>query len=326
MPDNFDEGKFVIMMGGLHIEMGFLTPVDSYLTGSGWVEALEESGATTSGKADLFLQGAHVKRSRYVHQVTACSLYQLLKDAYLKSQENDFDSFFYEKSRVPQFRFWGTALELELLLLTFVRSLCEANFHLYVETLVKIAPWYFALDRVNYSRWLPVHNRDIQCLSTTHPSILRNFVDGKFVIHNSERKFSGTSIDQAHEQNNKRVKGQGGIIGLTSNESALNRWIVSRPEIAEMIKQFRDSVDTDEEGSSDESAHHKEGHTFQSQFKSDVEKLKLSMKENGNPFLEESMDCLIVLQESVENLKKIEDIGQTAYLWTEKYLFPRLFR
>ena len=44
------------------------------------------------------------------------------------------------------------------------------------------------------------------------------------------------------------------------------------------------------------------------------------MKENGNPFLEESMDCLIVLrngnvkkEDSVEKLKKIEDIGQTAY-------------
>ena len=100
-----------------HIEMGFLAVIGSYLTGSGWVEALEESGVTTSGKADSFLRGAHVKRSRYVHQVTACFLYQLLRDAYLELQEND--SFSDEKSRVPQFRFWRTALELESLLLTF---------------------------------------------------------------------------------------------------------------------------------------------------------------------------------------------------------------
>ena len=91
MPDNFGEDKFVIMMGGLHIEMGFFAPVGSYLTGSSSVEALEKSGVR--------------KRSRYVHQVTACSLYRLLKDAYLESQENDLDSFFAEISRVPQFRF-----------------------------------------------------------------------------------------------------------------------------------------------------------------------------------------------------------------------------
>ena len=66
LPDNFGGDKFVIMMGGVHIEMGFLALMGSYLTGSGWVEALEESSVTTSGKADSFLRGAHVKRSRYV--------------------------------------------------------------------------------------------------------------------------------------------------------------------------------------------------------------------------------------------------------------------
>ena len=46
------------------------------------MEALKESGVATFGKADSFLWGAHVKRSRYAHQVMACSLYQLLRDAY----------------------------------------------------------------------------------------------------------------------------------------------------------------------------------------------------------------------------------------------------
>ena len=184
----------------------------------------------TSGKADSFLRGAHVKRSRYAHQVTACSLYQLLSDAYSESSATDFETFSNEKSSVLQFRFWLTTLELELLLLTFVRSLREGNFHLYIEALHKMAPWFFSLDRVNYSRWLPVHIRDMQPLSRTHPDILRSFVEGKFVIHSSEKNFSSISIDQAHGQNNKHVKGQGGIIGLTANESALNRWIVSGPK------------------------------------------------------------------------------------------------
>ena len=238
MPDRFGENKFVIMLGGLHIEMGFLASIGSFVTGSGWVEALEESGVATSGKADSFLRGAHVKRSRYAHQVTACSLYQLLSDAYSESSATDFGTFLNEKSSVPQFRFWLTTLELELLLLTFVRSLREGNSHLYIEALHKMAPWFFSSDRVKYSRWLPVHIRDMQALSRTHPDILRNFVEGKFVIRSSEKNFSSIiiSIDQAHEQNNKHVKGQGGIIGLTANESALNRWIVSGPEIAEMIQ------------------------------------------------------------------------------------------
>ena len=104
--------------------MGFLALIGSFVTGSGWVEALEESGVATSGKADSFLRGAHVKRSRYAHvkrsryahQVTACSLYQLLSDAHSESSATDFETFSNEKSSVPQFRFWLITLELELLL------------------------------------------------------------------------------------------------------------------------------------------------------------------------------------------------------------------
>ena len=70
MPDRFGENKFVIVLGSSY-RIGFLALIGSFVTGSGWVEALEESGVATSGKADSFLRGAHVKRSRYAHQVTA---------------------------------------------------------------------------------------------------------------------------------------------------------------------------------------------------------------------------------------------------------------
>ena len=188
-----------------------------------------------------------MKRSRYAHQITACSLYHLLIEAYTESLASDFEEFSSEKGHVPQFNFWFITLSLELLLFTFVRSLREENFQLYTEILYKMATWVFALDRINYSLWLSVHIRDMQSLSITHlsithPDVFQSFMEGKFVIHNSERKFSGISIDQAHEQNNKRVKGQGGIMGLTTNENALNRWIVTGPQIAEMLKQFKASI------------------------------------------------------------------------------------
>ena len=141
-----------------------------------------------------------MKRSRYAHQVTACSLYHLLTEAYTESLASDFEEFSSEKDHVPQFNFWFITLSLELLLFTFVRSLREENFQLYTKMLCKMAPWFFALDRINYSRWLPVHIRDMQILSITHPDVFQNYMEGKFVIHNSERKFSGISIDQGIER------------------------------------------------------------------------------------------------------------------------------
>ena len=69
-----------------------------------------------------------MKRSRYAHQVTACSLYHLLTD----SLASDFEEFSSEKGNVPQLTFWFITLSLQLLLFTFVRSLHEENFQLLV--------------------------------------------------------------------------------------------------------------------------------------------------------------------------------------------------
>ena len=319
MPDRFGKHKFVIMFWGLHIEMGFLALIGSFVTGSGCLKAWKNQELRLSGKADSFLWGAHVKRSRHAHQVTACSLYQLLSDAYSESSATDFETFSNEKSSVPQFRFWLTTLDLALLLLIFVRSLREGNFHPTLKLSTRWLP-FFPLDKVNCSRCLPVHIRDMQALSKTHPDILGIFSEGKFVIHSSEKNSSSISTDQAHEQNNKHVKGQGDIICLTANESALNRWIFPGPEIAEMIQQFKESSKPTSEDGANEIKHHEEGESFQEQFKLDVERLIVTMKEYGNPFSKHSIDTLVVLYngnlktgKSVENLSKIEEVGEKAY-------------
>ena len=57
----------------------------------------------------------------------------------------------------PQFLFWHTALKLEILVLSFVRSLHEADFGLYVDSITKLVPWCFILDHTNDAHWLPVH-------------------------------------------------------------------------------------------------------------------------------------------------------------------------
>ena len=42
-------------------------------------------------------------------------------------------------------------------------------------------------------------------------------------------------IDQAHEQNNKLVKINGSATDLLNNNTALLKWTVAGPEIAEML-------------------------------------------------------------------------------------------
>ena len=65
------EESFVVMLGGLHIEMAVLSMLGKWLEGSGWSSALVEAGIVTSGRAEVMLSASHVKRTRYAHQVTA---------------------------------------------------------------------------------------------------------------------------------------------------------------------------------------------------------------------------------------------------------------
>ena len=59
-----------------------------------------------------------------------------------------------------------------------------------------------------------------------------------WVINKTENRFSAISIDQAHEQNNAKVKISGGPVGLTENPSAFMKWMVSGPEQARLLEEF----------------------------------------------------------------------------------------
>ncbi|KAJ8379036.1 hypothetical protein AAFF_G00232050 [Aldrovandia affinis] len=89
-PEIYGEDKFVIMFGGLHIEMAALKSIGTLLQDSGWTGALVEAGIASPGTADSFLTVSSITRTRQMHQITGCSLYKLLKAAHMDySKETD---------------------------------------------------------------------------------------------------------------------------------------------------------------------------------------------------------------------------------------------
>ena len=62
------------------------------------------------------------------------------------------------------------------------------------------------------------------------------------MAHRTTRSFSGMVPDQAHEQLNALVKGEGGALGLTEYAAALRRWMVAGTEISRMIQEFKASL------------------------------------------------------------------------------------
>ena len=136
--EKYEEDKSVIMFGGLHIEMGFLKLIGTWLDGSGWTTALVDANIASSGTAELFIKATSVTRSRRAHQVTASSLYILLKKAYdnyteeANPDDDDVHSFHdwctNQATNCPQFYYWYTAFKLQLILLMFIRSIRLGDF------------------------------------------------------------------------------------------------------------------------------------------------------------------------------------------------------
>ncbi len=336
-PDDYGEDKFVVMLGGLHIEMSALKAVGDWLKGSGWVQALVQAEIATAGTAESFLHAAHVTRTRRAHQVTAAALYMLQHHAYsnyCQSCTRDghpviaFKEWCQQREQVcPQFQYWATVMELKLCILVYVRSLRQSSFQMYLDALTEIVIWFFALDHTNYARWLPVHLKDMTELSTMHPEVAKEFNNGKFTVQKTNRVFSAIATDHAHEQNNALIKGEGGAVGLTDNPSALRRWMVAGPEVARVIEEFHNQQYHC--GGEVTIHHHDQTSSVQDAFAKDVHSLISVMKELGNPFEEDSTDLLALDTKemsghsSVDSVRNVRRIGQEQF---QKFTEDRLIK
>ena len=187
-----------MMLGGLHIQMRAWKVVGNWLEYSGWIEALIQGNIFTAGVADSLIKVSHVARTKQAHQIIASALALLLHKAfeiYKKKFPQVYESIETwidrRKRESLQFQYWHVAFQLELVVLSFVRSIRSANFQLYLECITKLIPWFFSLDHSNYARWMSVHVRDMTALKMTYPQVAAAFEDGHFTVHKSNSSNQG---------------------------------------------------------------------------------------------------------------------------------------
>ena len=91
----------------------------------------------------------------------------------------------------------------------------------------------FVLDHTNYSRWLPIYLKSLKELHLIHLTIFEEFQKGFFTVSKTNRLC--ISDDHAHEQNNKLIKSDGGVVGILDSPKALLKWMISDPVTASVI-------------------------------------------------------------------------------------------
>ena len=143
------------------------------------------------------------------------------------------------------------------------------------------------------------------------------FQKGKFVVQKTKRTFSAIAIDQTHKQNNAIVKGDCGAVGLAENASALQRWMVSGPEVARIIEEFQAS--TDKVDTATDTRHHGESNPVQVSVAQDVQSLTDIIEQMGNPFTENNSDLIILDTRGIADPAIIERVSQIEKLGTDGY-------
>ena len=278
-PEKFE--SCFLMLRPLHIEMAFLNAIGDWLEGSGWTGVFQKANFNKVGRIESFLSGSKIKRSRYAYQVSLAALVTMSNIAF--ESQNDIGTYgewskkTYERS--VNALYWFTVIDLEVLLFMFVRSLREANFRLFISCLSSICTWMFALDHVHYARWLPVFINNLSFLRDKSNLVFDAFLNGFFTVRQSERPFSNMATDQAHEQNNKLVKIDGGAVGILDNEAALLKWPVASPIISEILQDQEPSNPKDK----NILKHHENTKSFE-KFKKDKEAFQNAFLKYGNPF------------------------------------------
>ena len=139
------------------------------------------------------------------------------------------------------FAFWDSYIEMVELLLTFIRAEREGNWSLHLAATMEMTPHFFSMDRVNYSRWLPVNLADMDQLAVTEPEVHKEFSQDSHAVNRSAHAFSQVWTDMALEQSiNLDSKSSGGIIGITQNPSALARWFLTIHERATITAETKE--------------------------------------------------------------------------------------
>ena len=154
---------------------------------------------------------------------------------------------------------------------------------------------------------MTVHVNDLLALQTKCPIIHAEFLKGNFVSQNSKHKFSALAHDQVHEQLNAMMKGDGGIIlGITSSDIALRRWMIAGPEMARLLIIIEYN-DNQSKKLNDTERHHEQIPSVQKTFLSHDKNVTEIMEELGNPFADTSADLYSLETKQLMSERVIEN-------------------
>ena len=203
----------------------------------------------------------------------------------------------FEKSFTKQQKFVMPYINQFETILLYVRATRERNFELHLEATHALIKYYFAHDHLNYARLLPVYLSCMQNTEKNHPDIWAEFLKGNFCVIKNEVPFTSIAPDDALEQENRRLKVHGGVIGITQNENALKCFFLIAPELKRMWMKFEENVGIHHVLNKEK--HHELQGTKLQRMNTNKARFQDIIVEHGDPFESTSTDMMNLITHAV---------------------------
>ena len=258
--------------------MAALRAVGNAIEDSGLDEAWSEADIYGSITTRQILEAKHMKRTLEAHMTITQALYDLYAEEFFfyhphlkgpcttaaqqldrsclqqlqkdmsKEQQNmlatldsqrvlammtEFDE---QKERQSLlFKFVRTYMRMVLLIYMFICATRDGLWEQHLSSLDALC----AHDKQKYARLVSLYLAEMTALHVTDPDIRQEFMSGNFAVNKNRIPFCAIGVDHALERINRMMKVTGGLVGITQNASARDRFFLTGPELSRLAEEAR---------------------------------------------------------------------------------------
>ena len=216
------------------------------------------------------------------------------------------------ESQCPLFKFARDYMTFLMCILMFIRASREGDWNLHLESLKALAKYFFAFDRLNSARMVPLYLAQMHSLKIDDPDIHHEFMQGNACVNKNEIPFCAIGRDHAIEHVKKLMTIRG---GLTQQPAAMTRWFLVAPELSRLATQPEHMVVVQRASSSHL---HDLSDAITNRYNENVQRLKDVLKVS-DPFAIEECHLVNIITKAVmpddikEGVQPRDKIGQALF-------------
>lgn len=166
----------------------------------------------------------------------------------------EFSNFLQVKSAKNDiFRYFNNYCEMVEILLNSIKADRSNDYDLHLCTTRQMLPYFFAMNHSNYIRGVTLYLLDMLQLPV---EVIDDLKRGMLSVKRKKGTFNAVSPDLALEQSQNRSSAvTGGLIGITKNEDAMQRWMLLYPFKNSIHEALCANLDLQQDATSDMNLH-----------------------------------------------------------------------